>query len=616
MSRIWIVATVVLLCATSGPAASFDVELLDVQKIWDQAPHNAFTDLTHWHGAFYCAFREGRGHVSTDGKVRVIRSQDGQAWTSVYLAKMDRFDLRDAHLCVAPNDRLMLLGGAAPREKDGQSAPTGSFVAFSGDGEVWTTPHIVVEPGRWLWSVTWHNGKAYGVSYTAGSKEDRHLKLLTSKDGIHYDALVPRLFDRGWPNEVQLRFTNDGTCYALVRRDGSGQAPRTAFLGISSGDYTQWQWHDLGTQFNSFGGPNLLQLSCGHWVAAGRMHQGGSHTALTHLDVQNKTMSPLLKLPSGGDTSYPGLIEHDGLLYMSYYSSHEGKTSIYLATFKPMTTDKGLIAPGEKVTKLADRFRFTEGPAADAQGNVYFTDIPNNRIHKWSLDGMLTTFRENSGGANGLYFDKAGNLLVCEGGGRRLSSISPEGQVTVLADEYQDKPFNSLNDLWIDPKGGVYFTDPRYGNRDGMEQDGEHVYYLAPDGKTITRVVNDMVRPNGLIGTPDGKTLYITDNGGGKTFVYKVNADGTLDDKKLFCSEGADGMTIDNWGNVYLTTATVAVYNKDGQKIEDIQVPERPSNVTFGGPENKTLFITARTGFYSVKLNIPGARTPIRSNAP
>jgi gluconolactonase len=259
-----------------------------------------------------------------------------------------------------------------------------------------------------------------------------------------------------------------------------------------------------------------------------------------------------------------------------------------------------------KVTKLTGGFRFTEGPAADAEGNVYFTDIPNNLIHKWSVDGKLTTFRENSRGANGLFFDKAGNLLACEGGGRQLVSIDPNGQVTVLADKYQGKKFNSLNDLWIDPSGGVYFTDPRYGSKDGMEQDGEHVYYLSPDRKKVIRVIDDMIRPNGIIGTPDGKLIYVADHAGRKTFVYTINSDGTLSDKKLFAPEGSDGMTIDNQGNIYLTTRVVAVYNPKGEKIQEIELPERPANVTFGGKDKQTLFITAQTSLYSIKMQVKG----------
>ena len=268
---------------------------------------------------------------------------------------------------------------------------------------------------------------------------------------------------------------------------------------------------------------------------------------------------------------------------------------------------QSVVAPGALVTKLAGGFSFTEGPATDTAGNIFFSDIPNNRIHKWSLDDKLTIFLENSGGANGLFFDKTGNLLACEGGGRRLVSINPQGKVEILADKYQGKQFNSLNDLWIDPKGGIYFTDPRYGRRDNMEQGGEHVYYLSPDRKEIKRVIDDMVRPNGVIGTPDGKILYVTDHGGGKTFAYTVNQDGTLSNKKLFAPEGSDGMTIDNQGNVYLTRGGVTVYNIKGEKVEVIKVPEGPANVCFGGKDKRTLFITARTSLYSVRMRVSGA---------
>jgi gluconolactonase len=265
-----------------------------------------------------------------------------------------------------------------------------------------------------------------------------------------------------------------------------------------------------------------------------------------------------------------------------------------------------VVAPGAEVKKLSGGFKFTEGPAADADGNIFFTDKPNNRIHKWSLDGKLSTFRENSGGANGLFFDKGGNLLACEDVGRRLVSIDPNGNVKVLADKYQDKLFNSLNDLWLDPKGGIYFTDPRYGNMDDMQQGGEHVYYLSPDRKKVIRVIDDMVRPNGVIGTPDGKLLYVADHGGGKTFVYTINDDGTLSNKKLFAPTGSDGMTIDNEGNIYLTTSVVEVYSSKGEKLKEIAVPEIPANVCFGGKDKKTLFITARTSIYSLQMRVKG----------
>lgn len=272
----------------------------------------------------------------------------------------------------------------------------------------------------------------------------------------------------------------------------------------------------------------------------------------------------------------------------------------------------GVTADGAEIQKLAGDFRFTEGPAADAQGDIYFTDIPNNRILKWSVaEGKLSTFLENSGGANGLYFDKDGNLLACQGGARRVVSISPTGEVTVLAEEYEGKKLNSPNDLWIDPQGGVYFTDPRYGSREGMEL-GEHVYYLTPDRKNLIRVIDDMVRPNGVLGTPNGRRLYVADHGAGRTYVYRINEDGTLSDKRLFAPEGSDGLALDTRGNIYLTTKVVAVYNRQGEKIQEIPFPEVPANLTFGGPDNRTLFVTARTSLYSIPMEVRGAPTPIR----
>jgi gluconolactonase len=265
-----------------------------------------------------------------------------------------------------------------------------------------------------------------------------------------------------------------------------------------------------------------------------------------------------------------------------------------------------LTAPGAKVEQLADGFAFTEGPACDAQGNIYFTDIPNARIHKWSLEGNLSTVRENSGRANGLFFDHAGNLLACEGGNRRVTSTSPDGEVTVLADDYEGKKLNSPNDLWIDSRGGVYFSDPRYGSQDGLEQDGFHVYYLTPDRKALRRVIDDLVKPNGVVGTADGKLLYVADAGGGKTYVYRIQEDGSLADRKMFAPVGADGMTLDERGNLYLARDVVHVYSPDGKKLREIEVPEAPSNVRFGGADRRTLFITARKGLYAILMTVRG----------
>ena len=265
-----------------------------------------------------------------------------------------------------------------------------------------------------------------------------------------------------------------------------------------------------------------------------------------------------------------------------------------------------LVVDGAQVEKLAGGFVFTEGPASDAKGNVFFSDIPNSRIHKWSLDGKLSTFRENTGRANGLYFDAKGNLLACEGGNRQKTSTSPDGKVRVLADKYDGKKLNSPNDLWIDAAGGVYLTDPRYGSQAGLEQGGFHVYYLPPDGKTLKRVIDDLTKPNGILGTADGKRLYVADPGAKKIFVYAIEGSGRLGKRKFFAPQGSDGMTLDEKGNLYLTSGGVVVYDSNGKKLTTIETPEGPANVCFGGKDRKTLFITARKGFYSLRMNVRG----------
>jgi gluconolactonase len=273
--------------------------------------------------------------------------------------------------------------------------------------------------------------------------------------------------------------------------------------------------------------------------------------------------------------------------------------------------EQGIIAPGAKVERLADDFKFTEGPAVDAAGNVYFTDQPNDRILEWSVEGKLTTFMAPSGRANGLFFDGKGNLIACADENNQLWSISREGKVTVLVKDYQGKLLNGPNDVWVRPDGGIYFTDPwykrAYWKRGPMEQDGQHVYYLSPDRQKLTRVVDDMKQPNGIIGTPDGRVLYVSDIGAGKTYSYDVNPDGALSNKRLFCELGSDGMTIDGEGNVYLTGRGVTVFDRAGKQIEHISIDEPwTANVCFGGRDRHTLFITATKGLYALRMSVQG----------
>ncbi len=275
-------------------------------------------------------------------------------------------------------------------------------------------------------------------------------------------------------------------------------------------------------------------------------------------------------------------------------------------------TKSKIIAKGAVLTKLSGEYAFTEGPAADAAGNVFFTDQPNDKIYKWSAsDGTISVYMEKTGRSNGLYFDREGNLLACADLENQLWKIDKNQKVTVLVNDFEGKKFNGPNDLWIAPNGGIYFTDPfyqrNYWTRTTMELPEKRVYYLSPDKKTVTIAARELVAPNGIIGTPDGKTLYVADIGGRKTYSYTINADGTLSDRKPFTAMGSDGMTIDRKGNVYLVGKGVTVFDKTGTQIEHIDVNEPwTANITFGGKDRKTLFITASKSVYTLKMKVKG----------
>ena len=269
-----------------------------------------------------------------------------------------------------------------------------------------------------------------------------------------------------------------------------------------------------------------------------------------------------------------------------------------------------IIAEGATPQKLADGFTFTEGPARDAMGNIYFTDQPSDRILEWTTDGQLLTYMQPCGRANGLCFDGRGNLWACADEKNELWRIDRNGQKTVVLKDYQGKLLNGPNDIWITPHGDLFFTDPYYKRpwwKRGEKEMAECVYHLSADSKSLKRVIDDLQQPNGIIGTPDGKTLYIADIGASKTYRYRVGKDGTLTDKTLFCQMGSDGMTIDNRGNVYLTGKGVFVFDPAGNKIETIEIPEAwCGNVCFGGKSNNLLFITASKGVYGLEMNAHG----------
>ncbi|MGQ9649517.1 MAG: sialidase family protein [Phycisphaerae bacterium] len=326
-AAMWSVVAQALAEAASRPANGPECEIVSVKRIWDEGPHNAFTDLIRFQNKWYCTFREGQDHVGGDGKLRVLESTDGDNWSSAALLSEEGVDLRDPKLSITADGRLMIVAGGSVY-KGKELVNCRPRVAFSKDGRQWSVPQRVLTDGEWLWRVTWHDGRAYGVSYDGVSKGkagEWPLTLWSSEDGIHYERITA-LEVTGRPNETTLRFMPDGEMIALVRREG-GNAH--GWIGRSRIPYTEWTWHEIR---HRLGGPNFIRLPDGRMWAASRSYGQESKTVLAALSPT--TYEPVLTFPSGGDCSYPGLVWHDNLLWMSYYSSHEGKTSIYLARVK------------------------------------------------------------------------------------------------------------------------------------------------------------------------------------------------------------------------------------------------------------------------------------------
>ncbi|HQV36275.1 MAG TPA: SMP-30/gluconolactonase/LRE family protein [Flavobacterium sp.] len=289
---------------------------------------------------------------------------------------------------------------------------------------------------------------------------------------------------------------------------------------------------------------------------------------------------------------------------------------VLLSTFlqAQISDSKNIVSKNASLELLADGYIFTEGPAVDQNGNVFFTDQPYNKIIRWDAQTKKTSvFSSESGRSNGMYFDNKGNLITCADMDNQLWQFDNKGNHKII---YEDtlNAHNGPNDLWIDAKNGIYFTDPlyvrNYWKRDSIsKRNGKNVYYLSSDRKSITTVDDNLVQPNGIVGTPDGKILYVADIGDSKTYVYAIQKDATLTNRKIFCEMGSDGMTVDNQGNVYLTGNGVHVFDKNGNKIAQIPVPESwTANVCFGGKDFNILFITAMDSVYGLKMNVKGVR--------
>ena len=290
---------------------------------------------------------------------------------------------------------------------------------------------------------------------------------------------------------------------------------------------------------------------------------------------------------------------------------------VIFAFFFPsnITTAVDILKTGSELKMVASGFAFTEGPAVDLNGDVYFTDQPNDRILKWRSDNnTVSDWLKPAGRSNGMYFDQNGNLLTCADEQNQIWSISPNKKISVLIKDFEGKLFNGPNDLWIHSSGRIYFTDPLYKRpywkRDPkMQLDGRHVYLLDPMDNSVTKVDSNLIQPNGIVGSPDGKFLYVADINAGKTYKYRITPSGELTNRELFCRQGSDGMALDQQGNLYLTGKGVTVFNSKGEKIHHIPVPEKwTANVVFGGKNFDQLFITAMDSVYTLQMNVKGAR--------
>ena len=291
-----------------------------------------------------------------------------------------------------------------------------------------------------------------------------------------------------------------------------------------------------------------------------------------------------------------------------------------LLVFSSSCLGGSIVQPGAEVEKLADGMKFTEGPVwLPKKQKLVFSDIPNSVLMQWDEKNGLSEFRKSKN-ANGNILDLEGNIISCQHGARNIIRIDKWGKVRVLADKFNGKRFNSPNDVAVWKDGTLWFTDPPWGLREPHEIPGHWVYKLDPKTGEIEVLIKDLAMPNGIVFSPDFARLYVADTGGSKRHpdpkfhdfqdtvtCYALSKKGKLEKKLFVIDQGSDGMAVDVKGNLYLTSGNIQVYDSDGKKIETIEIPQKPANVCFGGKDYQTLFITARSSLYSIRLNLPGA---------
>ncbi|MFK5921760.1 MAG: sialidase family protein [Verrucomicrobiota bacterium] len=305
-------------------------QLVSATRIWDQAAHNAFTGLIRYDDHWLCVFREGSAHVSPDGSLRILTSSDGETWQALSLVTHPTEDLRDAKISLTPDGNLLLNGAGMIADADIRYHSM-SWLSKDG-GKTWDQGRRIGDPGYWLWRVSWNKDAAYTMGYsTERDRNTRKVRFYKSSDGLKFETLISKVNLPAGAGEDTIMFQKDGTALCIFRYEAGDKMAR---LGSSRPPYTEWTWKKLNRRI---GGPNMITLPDGRIVVAARMFRGSTKnakTVLAWLDPDKGELNEFITLPSGGDTSYPGLVWHDDMLWISYYSSHEKKTAIYLAKVK------------------------------------------------------------------------------------------------------------------------------------------------------------------------------------------------------------------------------------------------------------------------------------------
>lgn len=521
--------------------------LRSLRRIWDAAPHNAFTDLERFQDRWLCAFREGSGHAGSGdhGKIRVIASSDGVQWQSLALLDSPGLDLRDPKLSQLPDGSLLLNSCEYDVDHDSAEERANQSVTFvSGDGDQWEGPHRVADAGYWLWQTTWRDRTGYALGYRWGARDAT--RLYTTGDGQTYRSVIDSVRPPGdRANEHAMVFAPDGTAYLLLRRDHPAAGSGEALFGTAKPPYLDWTWRTLGV---TIGGPAMILLPDGRLVAAvrrypdaGRGESGSPWTELGFIEPESARYQPALRLPSGGDSSYAGLVWHDGLLWMSYYSSHEGKTAVYLATVElPAAPAEPYDESRLSASVLAQGLTRPLELDVAADGRVFFIEL-DGALKVYSPDtgavtvaAQLDVFAEQENGLIGLALDPgfAGNqwiyLMYSPPGdvfvGQFVSRFVMQGDVldrdsekiVLRIPEHRDECCHHAGSLEFGPHGNLFIatgdnTHPA-GDSAGYapidEREGRHAY----DAQDTAGNTNDLrgkilrIRPlaDGSYAIPEG----------------------------------------------------------------------------------------------------------------